>query len=276
MRLLVDSVFISLDRNELNVMCVGLLVLFTLQALISYFYRFQLGWIAQRVVTDLRSDMHRAVLYLPLNFFANRRTGEILSRFSSDAAAIQGIVVNAPTAIMRQLVTFLGGIGLMLWINWRLTLIVLLVIPPFVFLATFYGRRLKNLSTSRQDGLADATVALEEMLSGMRVVKSFTREQYESTRYNDYIERVFGIAVQATRQRSIFIPLITFVSLLRRRDLPVCGVSCKKRLVRRDGFLRLCGRHRSQGRRLHVRLFWICIRIVKRVWRTNCQLSMNR
>lgn len=214
MRLLVDSVFLNLDINELNMICLGLLLLFTVQAIVSFFYRFQLDWIAQRIVTDLRSDMHNAVLYLPLGFFANRRTGELLSRFSSDASALQNIVVDAPTALIRQLITFLGGIGLMLWMNWRLTLIVLLVIPPFVFLATFYGKRLKNLSTNLQDGLADSTVALEEMLSGMRVVKSFTREPYESKRYNDYLEKVFGIAAQSVRQRSIFIPLITFVGLL--------------------------------------------------------------
>lgn len=214
MRILVDSVFLNMDLRELNLICLGLLLLFTVQAVVSYFYRFQLGWIAQRIVTDLRSDMHNAVLYLPLGFFANRRTGELLSRFSSDASKLQNIVVDAPTALIRQLITFLGGIGLMLWMNWQLTLLVLLVIPPFVFIATFYGRRLKNLSTNLQDGLADSTVALEEMLSGMRVVKSFTREPYESTRYNDYLEKVFGIAVQAARQRSIFIPLITFVGLL--------------------------------------------------------------
>lgn len=213
-RLLVDSVFISKEYSELNLICFGLLFLFIVQAFISYFYRFELSWISQRVVTDLRIDMHQSLLHLPLGFFANRRTGEILSRFSSDASTLRDIVVSVPTSIMRQLVTFCGGVALMFWINWRLTLIVLLTIPPFILIATVYGRRLKKLSTSVQDRLADSTVVLEEMLSGVRVVKSFTRERYESARYNSQVESVFDIAIQAARQRSIFIPLVTFVGLI--------------------------------------------------------------
>ena len=213
-RLLVDSVFISKDFSELNMICLGLFALFLFQAFVSYFYRFELSWISQRVVTDLRIDMHGSLLHLPLGFFANRRTGEILSRFSSDATMLRDIVVSAPTSIMRQLVTFCGGIALMLWINWRLTLVVLLTIPPFILIATFFGKRLKKLSTSVQDRLADSTVVLEEMLSGVRVVKSFTRERYESARYNEQVEVVFDTGIEATRLRSIFIPLVTFVGLI--------------------------------------------------------------
>lgn len=208
-RYLVDSIFLQSDYGALNLISAGLFALFIVQAVVSYSYRFLLQWVAQRAIADLRIDIHRRLLILPLHFYANHRVGDIVSRMSNDVTTLQDAIVSAPVSLMRQFLTVGGGLAFMIWLNWQLTLLILLMIPPIILVATFYGRRLKKLSATVQDRQADATVVLEEMLSGVRVVKSFVREPFEAARYGQAIETSFESAVERIRQRSIFVPLIS-------------------------------------------------------------------
>ena len=208
-RILVDSVFVNKDFAELNRISLLLFGLFIIQAFVSFFYRFMLQYVAQRSIADLRLDIHRHLLRLPLRFFTNHRVGDILSRVSNDVTTLQDAMVSAPVGIIRQLLTFGGGIALMLYMNWQLTLIILGLIPPLMLITTYYGKKLKRLSTEVQDRQADATIILEEMLSGVRVVKSFVRERFEEQRYAEAIEAGFERSIRRARESATFIPLIT-------------------------------------------------------------------
>lgn len=210
-RYLVDSIFLQRNYSALNLMSVALFALFMVQAVVSFTYRFLLQYVAQRTVADLRIDLHHHLLHVPLHFYTVRRIGDLLSRVSNDVTLLQDALVDAPVSLMRQLITVLGGIGLMLWLNWQLTLIILALMPPLMFVATYYGKRLKRLSTDTQDRQADATVVLEEMLSGVRVVKSFVREAFEAQRYGKAIEAGFTTTIERARQRAMFIPLISLL-----------------------------------------------------------------
>ncbi|MEZ4619928.1 MAG: ABC transporter ATP-binding protein [Caldilineaceae bacterium] len=208
-RYLVDSIFLQRDFGALNLISIGLFALFLIQAVVSYSYRFLLQWVAQRAISDLRIKLHQRLLVLPLQFYTNHRVGDIVSRMSNDVTTLEASLVSAPVGLMRQFLTVGGGLALMIWLNWRLTILILLLIPPLMLVATFYGKRLKKLSALVQDRRADATVILEEMLSGVRVVKSFVREQFEAKRYGAAVEASFDSAIERIRQRSIFVPLIS-------------------------------------------------------------------
>ena len=210
-RQLVDSVFLKHDYAELNTISLVLFALFIVQALVSFSYRYQLQYVAQRTIADLRLALHHHLLQLPLQFFTNRRVGELISRISNDVTTLQDALVDAPVSLSRQLLTVIGGIAFMLWLNWRLTLIILVLMPPIIFVATFYGKRLKRLAAAAQDRQADAAVVLEEMLSGVRVVKSFGREQYEAGRYQQAIETSFATTTEQARQRATFVPIISLL-----------------------------------------------------------------
>ncbi|MEM7532121.1 MAG: ABC transporter ATP-binding protein [Chloroflexota bacterium] len=212
--LLVDSVFLAQDFVQLNQITAALLILFLIQAVISAGYRYLLQFVGQRTVADLRLSFHRKLLTLPLRFFTNHRVGEIMSRASSDATIIQEAMVNIPASIMRQIATFGGGIILMFSMNWQLSLFVLGVIPPLVLVSSVYGRRLRKLAATAQDKLADSSIVLEEMLSGVRVMKSFTREEHEDERYTAAIEASFQASMDRTRERTIFGPLMGLIGFL--------------------------------------------------------------
>jgi len=210
-RWLVDTVFVSHDLESLGYLAIGLLGLFVLQALFSVGNVYLISRVGQRLIADLRLQIHRRVESLPLRFFAERRTGEIVSRVSNDVSVVQSALTDVPINFVSQLFTLIGGLTLMLIMNRELTSLILLILPPIVVLGVVFGRRLESLSTAVTDRLADSTVALEEMLSGIRVVKSFAREAYEGERFGRKVESAYSTAMQRARIRAIFVPLISFV-----------------------------------------------------------------
>ncbi len=211
--LLVDSVFASSNAQLLNQIALGLLGLFVIQAGFYFVEAYFLARVGQRVVADLRIDLQRRLLSLPAFFFDNRRVGEIVSRVTNDVTLVQTVLTETPVAFLRQAVTFLGALALMLYLDAQLTLFVLAIIPPIAFFAIFFGRRIERISTQVQDRLADSTTVLEESLSGIRVIKSFGRQAHEEERFTARVEQTFATAMQRIRLRATFIPLVTFFSL---------------------------------------------------------------
>jgi ATP-binding cassette, subfamily B, bacterial MsbA len=210
-RILVDTVFVSKKLSELNLITLVLMVLFIIQAIIAFGQNYLLTFIAQRVIVDIRIAIQKHLIGLPLRFFSDSKVGEIVSRVTNDVTVIQGILTEVPIAFVRQLVTIVGGIILMMYMNWHLALVIFVLIPPLVVIAFFFGRRVEKLSASIQDSLAVAISVLEEAISGIRVVKSFTQEHFEQLRFQKKIEAAFKIIMDRTRIRAAFMPLVSLM-----------------------------------------------------------------
>ncbi len=208
MRWLVDSVFVTGDLAQLDRIARWLLGVSALQSSLSIGHRYLIARVGQRIMADLRLQVYTHIQRLPLGFFTTRRTGELVSRVSADVTVVQEALTDTPITLLRQSVTLVGGLTLMIIMNWHLTLLVLLLIPPIVIVSSLFGRRLQRISATVQDRVADATVTLEEMLSGIRVVKSFVREDYERTRFAAQVEQTYTTAMQRARVRSLFGPLV--------------------------------------------------------------------
>ena len=208
-RSLVDSVLVSGNLARLNALALGLVAIFVFQSLLSAGYTYLLVRIAQEVGVDLRLQIYERLQRLPLGFFSRRRTGELVSRVTNDVTVVQAALTQTPTDFLRQLITLVGGLAIMVVMNWRLTLLILVVIPPIVLTAAFFGRRLQRLSTDVQDRLADSTVTLEEMLSGIRVVKSFAREPWERARFARAVEASLAAALRRARLQAAFTPTVS-------------------------------------------------------------------
>jgi len=210
-RWLIDGVFVTGSAVQLDQIALGLLGLFVIQSLLSVGHSYLMAGVSQRLIANLRLDIHGRVQTLPLRFFAERRTGEIVSRISNDVTVTQEALTDTPLSLLRQTISLAGGIVLMLVMNAQLTLVIFALIPPVMLAGLFFGRRLQGLSTAFQDRLAESVVALEEMLSGIRVVKSFAREAFERARFGSRVEAAYGTAMQRARVRAVFVPLISFL-----------------------------------------------------------------
>ncbi len=195
--------------TELIGIFLGLVVL---QGLCAMGHSYLTAWVSQRIVADFRRYLFRHLQTLDIGFFARRRTGELLSRLMSDVTVIQSVVTETPIDSAKQLVTFVGGIAFLLTMNWRLCLLILVVLPVLVLVAKIFGRKLKALSTSLQDHTAALSTLAEEVISGIRIVKSFVQTKREEARFSNQIDRTLELTMRRAGIMALFIPVISLLT----------------------------------------------------------------
>ncbi len=207
-----DIITVQHDADQMT-RSIGLFLgLVILQGLCAMGHSYLTAWVSQQVVADFRKHIFGHLQTLTVSFFARRRTGELLSRLMTDVAVIQSVVTETPIDSVKQAVTFLGGITFLLMMNWRLCLLILILLPLLVLVAKVFGRRLKSLSTSIQDHTAALSTLVEEVISGIRIVKSFVQTQREMARFADQVDQTLRLTLRRAGIMAVFIPVISLLT----------------------------------------------------------------
>ncbi len=191
---------------------IGLLafgVLFV-QAFVSFFRILWFVQVAERSLADIRRDTYFKLITLPMNFFSNRRVGELNSRISADLSQIQDTLTTTIAEMTRQLVLLVGGIVFLAIVSFKLTLALMAVLPVLIITAVFFGRFIRKLSRNAQDKLAESNTIVEETLQGIANVKAFVNESFEANRYSKNILDVARIAINSAKFRGLFASFIVF------------------------------------------------------------------
>src|SRR3989441_2507916 len=209
-RYLLDAAFVRHDGALLDRIALGLVGLFTIQGLLNFSQAYLLSSAGERVIARLRQDLFEHLVRLPPGFFAERRTGELVSRLSADIGTMQGLVSYQISEFARQVLYFLGGVTLLTLTHPELTRTTLLVVPVVVGAAVFFGRRLRKISTGVQDKIAEATAVAEEAFTQIRTVQSFVQEAWEGARYGRKMADVVRAALRRALVRGVFVGVITF------------------------------------------------------------------
>jgi len=207
-----DVITVQHDHGRMTGLIGVFLALVIVQGLCSMGHSYLTTWVSQRIVADFRSHLFAHLQTLAVSFFARRRTGELLSRLMNDVTVIQSVVTETPIDTAKQLVTFVGGIGFLLAMNWRLCLLILVLLPLLVLVARFFGRKLKALSTSIQDQTASLSTLIEEVISGIRIVKSFVQTKREETRFAAQLEHTLSLTLRRAKIMAVFIPVISLLT----------------------------------------------------------------
>lgn len=207
-----DVITVDHDKAGMMQLLVVFLVIVVAQGVASVGHGYLLAWVSQHITADFRRHVFRHVQSLSLSFFSRRRTGELLSRLMNDIGTIQHAVTDTPIDMAKQAVTFVGGVGFLLFMNWRLCLLILLLLPLLVLVAKIFGRRLKRLSTAIQDETATLSTIVEEVLAGIRIVKSFVQTRREEMRFVATMTRSVEMALKRATVLSIFVPTITLLT----------------------------------------------------------------
>ena len=207
-----DIITVQHDRARMTELIALFLGLVVLQGLCSMGHSYVTAWVSQRIIADFRQHLFAHLHTLSVSFFARRRTGELISRLMNDVTVIQSVVTETPIDSAKQLVTFVGGIAFLLIMNWRLCLLILVLLPLLVLVAKFFGRRLKYLSTSIQDQTAGLSTVVEEVLSGIRIVKSFVQTKREETRFAAKIGEGVSLTLRRAGIMAVFIPVISLLT----------------------------------------------------------------
>ena len=206
----VDGITEGAGRASLDRAVLFLLVLFAVSGVASAFRSYLFTVAGERVVARLRTTLYSAVMHQEIAFFDARRTGELTNRLASDTTVLQNAVTVNVSMALRFSFQAVGAVGIMMWTSWKLTMVMLAVVPIVAAGAGLYGRMLRKVSKQVQDALARASEVAEETLSGVRTVRVFAREQAEVRRYDAAVEESFQLARYRARLGAVFTGVISF------------------------------------------------------------------
>ena len=181
----VDDVLISRSTVMLNVICAAVVVIFGAKAVTLYLQRYYMNEAGQGVGMDIRNSLYDHMMRMKLGTINSARTGDLMSRITGDASTLQNIVTSTFIDLMFNLITFLGMFAFIIYINWRLTTLIVIVLPFVGMLLSFAGKKLRQAGHNVQEHLADITATAQEAFSAVRVVRSFANEDAELERFRE-------------------------------------------------------------------------------------------
>jgi subfamily B ATP-binding cassette protein MsbA len=208
---LLDSVNHAGSAGSLNRRALILTCIFLAQAAFTFVHSYMLATIGEHIVYDLRIRLYDKLQSLSLDFFANRRLGELVSRLTNDVTQMRNVLTSQFASFLSQTISLLGAMGIVLYINPRLTFFILAIVPAMIAAAVILGSRIENGSKRVQDELAGSVVVAEEALQGIRVVKGFGREEFEAGRFAAAAQGALQSSVRQAVYNSLFGSLIMFL-----------------------------------------------------------------
>jgi subfamily B ATP-binding cassette protein MsbA len=208
---LVGEVVTAGDTGGLDRLILGMVGLALVLAVSAFVQTWTLGVIGERIVARLRAQLFERLVSLELDFYVKRRVGELISRLSSDVTQVRTMLTQTLTSLLSSLLSLIGSIVILFLLSPTLLVVVLALAPALIIVAVTFGRPLRRLSTKVQDAIADSTTTAEEALGGIRVVKSFGREDWEQQRYGEDLSSVVGTAIRLVTWRSFFGATMTFL-----------------------------------------------------------------
>lgn len=209
---MVDKVLMNKDMMLLNIIAGGIIVVFLVRGIFFYGQSYLVSYIAQRVIIDIREKLYIKFQSLQLSYYEKKQTGTIMSYVTNDVAALQAALVDSLIELVTELSILVGSLVLMFYLDWKLSLVTLVVVPIIGQAMKVFGRKLKKSGSLIQSRTADITSLLQESISGVRVVKSFAREEYEVERFQNQNDLNFKANMKSVQLSSLLTPTVEFLA----------------------------------------------------------------
>ncbi|WP_243644000.1 ABC transporter ATP-binding protein [Paenibacillus pinisoli] len=170
--------------------------------------------IGQKVLYRLRNDLYRHLQKLDIAYYDRNRTGDLMSRVTNDVSVLQQLISSSMMQLFTDVFTFTAIAIYMMFIDWKLTVMLLATFPFMIMTTRVFGKRIRTSFRKVQESLADVSDHLQNTLTGIRMIKSFTAEDYESERFSERTQRNMDANVQVTRLRAAYEPIIDFINFV--------------------------------------------------------------
>ena len=193
--------------NEVTLFFFAVLII---QAILSFLRIYTFAQVSEKAMRDVRKTLYAKIITMPIFHFEKRRVGELMSRITSDITQLQDVLSITLAEFFRQVFTLVGGIALITYLSWKLTLFMLATFPVLVVAAIVFGKFIRKISKKSQDELAATNIIVEETFQSIQAVKSFTNESYEVNRYTSSLNRVIEAALKAATMRGAFVSFVIF------------------------------------------------------------------
>jgi len=213
MKPLLDGSFVDRDPAAIRFFPLVLVGLFVIRGIASYLSGVGMAWVGSRVVTDLRQQMFAKLLRLPGEFYDSRTSGELISKFAYDSAQLMGATTGVLVTIVRDTLSVIGLLALMIYLHWQLTLFILIIAPPIGLLASFVSRRLRRLNQGMQQTMGHMTHTLEEAIGGERIIKIYNAENREQARFDKVATRIHHLLIKVRSASEAFSPTVQLITV---------------------------------------------------------------
>ncbi len=209
---MVDKVLMNKDMMLLNLIAIGIVLVFLFRGIFFYGQSYLVSYIAQRVIIDVREKLYVKFQQLQLSYYEKKQTGTIMSYITNDVAALQAALVDSLIEMVTEFSILVGSLVMMFYLDWKLSMVTLVVVPLIGQAMKVFGRKLKNSGSLIQSRTADITSLLQESISGVRVVKSFAREDYEIKRFQNQNDLNFKANMKSVQLSSLLTPTVEFLA----------------------------------------------------------------
>ena len=208
LRYLVDGGIAAGHSEALAHALEAVLIVIAVLAVATFTRSYLVSWLGERVVADMRRDVYRHIIRMPPGFFEVTRTGEVLSRITTDTTVIQTVIGASVTQALRNVLLVVGGVALLVWSNPKLSGIVLLAVPLVVVPIVLFGRQVRALSRVSQDKIAEVSSQAEETINAVRTVQAFAQEERETTTFERSSEDAFRAAAARAWARAMMAAIV--------------------------------------------------------------------
>ncbi len=207
-------IFSGNTQSILLKICILIIILFFLKNIFGYLQAYFLAFVEQGMIRNLRNEAYTHLHKLPMSFFKNERTGNLISRIMNDVNVVQASVSAVFLNLIREPLTIIVFLGIAISISWKLTLFSLLVLPFSIGIISWIGLILREQSGLLQQEMADITTTLHETITGVKVVKAFGMENYENKKFKVQTQKFFRLVLKITRIRNTATPVTEFLSVV--------------------------------------------------------------
>ncbi len=210
----IDDVFKNKDVVMLNQIIFAILFMFILRGFFIYGQGYFMSFVSERSMIDLKEDFFKRIQHFSLGYYERKTTGTMMSHFTNDIGGLQMGMLNSGVEFITESFVLIFSVGSMIILNWKLTALTFIAVPIIAFAIDKLGRKIRLIGGMAQERASEITSLIQEFLSGIRVVKSFAREEYELERFHKQNERNFRTSMKAVRTGSLLNPIVEFFAAI--------------------------------------------------------------
>ena len=211
---MLDGTFVQKDQTMIRMVPAVILLIFLVRGIGSFISTYAINWVGNKLVMDLRNEMFRKLLTLPTRYYDDHATGNLISKVTFDVTQVTSAATVVVTVAVRDSIVLIGLIGWLFYLNWKLTLLTLLMAPAIALIIRTISNRMRVSSRDSQQAMGDLTQVIEESVSAQKVVKLFGGQQYESNRFNEQANWVRRYAMKQASAGAANVPIVQMVAAI--------------------------------------------------------------
>jgi len=200
--------------NSIVLICLAIPAIMTVRSLASYGSTYCMQWVSNKVVSDIRVQLFSKMVRHSMDFFNKMRSGFLMSRITNDTRIMQMALTSVSSDVFKQPITIIGAISVLLVMDWKFTLVTLILFPTCLLPIRIYGRRAKKAVQNEQEGMAQMVVTMQETFAGIRVIKSFAREAYQVKEFKRSNQMQFSQMMRMIRSMEAVGPLVEIIAAI--------------------------------------------------------------